>query len=39
VNDLLGALNRLSVPVEDRVAILTEIHRLGKLHAKLLFEE
>jgi flagellar P-ring protein precursor FlgI len=38
VTELLEALNRLAVPVEDRIAILTEIHRLGKLHAKLLFE-
>ncbi len=39
VTDLLGALNRLSVPIEDRIAIVTEIHRLGRLHAKLLIEE
>ncbi len=39
VNDLLAALNRLNVDVEDRIAILTEIHRLGKLHAKLLYED
>lgn len=39
VNDLLAALNRLNVNVEDRIAILTEIHRLGKLHAKLLYED
>lgn len=38
VADLLEALNRLSVPIEDRIAILTEVHRLGKLHAKLLYE-
>ncbi len=39
VNDLLAALNRLNVNVEDRIAILTEIHRLGKLHARLLYED
>jgi len=27
------------VNIEDRIAILTEIHRLGKLHAKLLYED
>lgn len=38
VGDLLEALNRLKVPFEDRAAILEEIHRAGKLHAKLLYE-
>ncbi len=38
VRDLLEALNRLKVPFADRVAILEEIHRAGKLHAKLLYE-
>ncbi|UCC32757.1 MAG: flagellar basal body P-ring protein FlgI [Phycisphaerales bacterium] len=38
VRDLLEALNRLKVPFKDRVAILEEIHRAGKLHAKLLYE-
>lgn len=38
VRDLLEALNRLKVPFEDRVAILEEIHRAGKLHARMLFE-
>ncbi|HEY3242050.1 MAG TPA: flagellar basal body P-ring protein FlgI [Phycisphaerae bacterium] len=39
VSDLLEALNRLQVPIEDRIAILTEINRIGKLHAKLMFKE
>jgi len=38
VRDLLEALNRLKVSFKDRVAILEEIHRAGKLHAKLLYE-
>ena len=38
VRDLLEALNRLKVPFEDRVSILQEIHRAGKLHAKLMYE-
>lgn len=38
VRDLLEALNRLKAPFEDRVAILEEIHRAGKLHGKLLYE-
>ena len=37
--DLLQALNQLKVPIADRIAILTEIQRAGKLHAKLVFEE
>jgi len=39
VADLLEALNRLSVPIDDRINILEEIHRQGKLHAKLMREE
>ncbi len=38
VRDLLEALNRLKVPFEDRVSILEEIHRAGKLHAKMMYE-
>lgn len=39
VADLLRALNQLKVPIDDRIAILTEIQRAGKLHAKLVFKE
>ena len=39
VADLLEALNRLNVPIDDRIDILEEIHRQGKLHAKLMREE
>ena len=38
VNDLLEALNQLKVPFKDRVAILEEINRAGKLHARILYE-
>ncbi len=38
VQDLLEALNRLKVPFADRVSILEQIHRAGKLHAKILYE-
>ncbi|MCP4590606.1 MAG: flagellar basal body P-ring protein FlgI, partial [bacterium] len=38
VADLLDALNHLNVPIDDRIDILEEIHRQGKLHAKLMRE-
>ncbi len=38
VNDLLEALNRLKVSFKDRLAIIEEIHRAGKLHAKIMYE-
>jgi flagellar P-ring protein precursor FlgI len=38
VRDLLEALNRLKVQFKDRVSILEEIHRAGKLHARLMYE-
>ncbi len=38
VKDLLEALNRLKVPFEHRVSILEEIHRAGRLHAKLMYQ-
>ena len=37
--DLLAAFNQLKVPAEDRIAIVKEIHRTGKLHAKLVLED
>jgi len=39
LSDLLAAFNRLKVPAEDRIAIVKEIHRSGKLHAKLVMEQ
>ncbi len=38
VRDLLESLNRLKVPFKDRVSILEEIHRAGKLHARMMYE-
>ena len=38
VSDLLEALNRLQVPFKDRVSILEQIHRAGKLHARIVYE-
>jgi len=38
VRDLLEALNQLKVPFADRVSILEEIHRAGKLHARIMYE-
>ena len=38
VSDLLEALNRLKVPFAERVSILEEIHRAGKLHARIMYE-
>ncbi len=37
--ELLQALNQLSVSAEDKIAILTQIQRAGKLHAKLVFKD
>jgi len=39
VKDLLEALNRLKVSFTNRVAILEDIYRAGKLHATLMYEE
>lgn len=39
VSDLLEALNRLNVPIEDRISILTQIHNLGALHARLIVKD
>ena len=37
--DLVAAFNQLKVPAEDRVAILEQIHKSGKLHAQLMIED
>ena len=39
VRTLTEALNRLNVPIDDRIAIIRQIHQLGALHAKLVFED
>jgi len=38
VRDLLEALGRLKVPFQDRISILEQIHRAGKLHARIVYE-
>ncbi|MHC5110818.1 MAG: flagellar basal body P-ring protein FlgI [Planctomycetota bacterium] len=38
VRDLLEALNRLKVDFADRVSIIEQVHRAGKLHARLIYE-
>jgi flagellar P-ring protein precursor FlgI len=38
LQDLVGALEQLKVPAEDRITIVKELHKTGKLHAKLLVE-
>jgi flagellar P-ring protein precursor FlgI len=38
LQDLVGALEQLKVPAEDRIIIIKELHKTGKLHAKLIVE-
>lgn len=38
LQDLVNALDQLKVPAEDRIAIVKELHKTGKLHAKLITE-
>ncbi len=38
LQDLVEALNQLKVPAEDRITIIKELHKTGKLHAKLVLE-
>lgn len=38
LQDLVNALDQLKVPTEDRIAIVKELHKTGKLHAKLITE-
>lgn len=37
--DLIDALNQLKVPVDDRITIIEELYKTGKLHARLIVEE
>jgi flagellar P-ring protein FlgI len=37
--DLIDALNQLKVPVDDRITIIEELYKTGKLHARLVVEE
>ncbi len=36
--DLLQAMDTLDVPIEDQIAIVTQLHRIGALHAELIVE-
>ena len=38
LNDLLSVFDQLKVPAEDRITIIKELHKTGKLHAKLITE-
>ena len=38
LGQLMTALERLQVPAEDRVAIVKNLHKMGKLHAELIIE-
>jgi flagellar P-ring protein precursor FlgI len=38
LQDLVNALEQLKVPTEDRITIVKELHKTGKLHAKLIME-
>lgn len=38
VQDLLQAMRQLDIPIEDQIHILTQIHRAGRLHARLIVE-
>lgn len=38
LQDLINALDQLKVPVADRIDIIKELHKTGKLHAKLIVE-
>lgn len=38
LNDLVAVLDQLKVPAEDRIVIIKELHKTGKLHAKLIVE-
>ncbi len=38
LQDLVNALDMLKVPAEERITIIKELHKTGKLHAKLITE-
>jgi len=39
LTDLINAFNQLKVPAAERISIIREIHRSGKLHAQLILED
>lgn len=38
IQDLLAAFKQMDVPIEDQINILTQIHRSGRLHARLVID-
>ncbi len=38
LQDLINTLDQLKVPIQDRIDILKELHKTGKMHAKLMVE-
>ncbi len=38
IQDLLAAMRQLDVPINDQISILTQMHRAGRLHARLIVE-
>ena len=38
LQDLVSVLDQLKVPAEDRITIIKELYKTGKLHAKLILE-
>jgi flagellar P-ring protein precursor FlgI len=38
LQDLVNALDQLKVPSDDRISIVKELHKTGKLHAKLIVQ-
>lgn len=38
LQDLVNTLDQLKVPAEDRIEIVKQLHKTGKLHAKLILE-
>jgi len=39
LSDLVQALNQMKVPISDRIAIIEELHKTGKLHGRLTVDE
>jgi flagellar basal body P-ring protein FlgI len=38
LNDLVAIFDQLKVPADDRISIIQELYKTGKLHAKLIVE-
>lgn len=39
LNSLVQQLNQIKVPIDDRIAVIEELQRMGKIHAQVIFEE